>query len=227
LILTTALVLGCSASEEPVSGVPPELKPAPRQLADWELKLKARNEARILANETAETWEEKHARLEMEQKKEAERIAHASRSEAQKRADAEEQRMAEVAKSTRKAKEAEIASEAAAESKRGAAARRDKRIADETAAAKRNAALAVGYTITDVKGTINQYGWMVITGKLTALKRARFVSITYGVYNGDNEKIGTGLAAISGLNAGEVFSFEATCTEDNALLYKLDEVRGF
>lgn len=82
--------------------------------------------------------------------------------------------------------------------------------------------------IESTKGIV-EYDWLTITGKVknNSNKNYSYVQITFSVYDTEDNKIGTCMDNISGLSAGETWSFEAIGEGVNNCTYYLEEIEGF
>lgn len=82
--------------------------------------------------------------------------------------------------------------------------------------------------VENTKGIV-EYGWLTISGKVknNSSMNYSYVEITFSVYDTENNKIGTCMDNISGLSAGETWSFKAIGEGVNNCTYYLDNIEGF
>ena len=82
--------------------------------------------------------------------------------------------------------------------------------------------------IENTKGVV-EYGTLVISGKIknNSDKEYRSVTISFSVYDAENNKIGTCVGSINGLSAGETWAFEAVGVSKNYYTYRLESIKGY
>lgn len=78
------------------------------------------------------------------------------------------------------------------------------------------------------KGERNEYS-LTVTGKVrnTTQKAYSYAQITFNVYNGAGEQVGTPMANISGLESGSMWAFKAVALTGDGRTYKLQNITGF
>lgn len=81
------------------------------------------------------------------------------------------------------------------------------------------------YPITNEQIVADEWSTKII-GTVTnnSGERASYVQVDYSLYDETGAKIGSAMANISGLEAGERWNFEAMSLESNVASYKLDKM---
>jgi hypothetical protein len=68
---------------------------------------------------------------------------------------------------------------------------------------------------------------ITIEGNLSFQKRVSYAAVTFTLYNGDGQAIGSVLTNVSGVGAGETWHFKAVTSENSAKTYRLANVVAY
>lgn len=85
-----------------------------------------------------------------------------------------------------------------------------------------------GIVLRDVSGEVDDYS-ITITGtaKNTTDTDYSYAALTFGLYDDTDAKLGTALANISGLEAGQRWKFDALGTDTDTTSYAIEDVTAY
>jgi hypothetical protein len=98
-----------------------------------------------------------------------------------------------------------------------------------TDATQKSAAPAQKYQILSQGITTDSSGLRYVSGKIknNSGKTATYVQVEINLYDSNGQQLGSTLANLNNLEAGQVWNFKAPITEDGTTKYKIIEVTGF
>lgn len=79
------------------------------------------------------------------------------------------------------------------------------------------------------KGVIDEYGYMTVTGRVknNTRKNYTYAQITFIITNNAGEQVGSALANINNLEAGQAWRFRAVSLATGGTRFKLGEISGW